>query len=110
MKPSIEPEPMWSRSTSAVYGWLIGIAVSALRQIHFVVSKKMAHNAYWLVVGELAAGALGGAILFAVLASLQNHLRMRSQDASSAPRASARGLSCVSRHRTLTQRILPLTH
>ena len=93
MKQPIELEYMWSVSTGAVYGWLIGIAVSALRQIHFVVSQEVPNDAYMRVVGELIVGACGGAILFVVIASLRNHLRMRSQDASTASRASARGLS-----------------
>ena len=65
---------MWSRSTSAVYGWLGGIAVGALRQIHFVVSNDVPNDVYMRVVGELIIGACSGAILFAVLASLRNHL------------------------------------
>jgi hypothetical protein len=77
MKQPIEPEPMWSRSTSAVYGWLSGIAVSAVHQVHFVVSNDVPNDAYMLVVGELAAGAFSGAILFVVVASLRNHLRRR---------------------------------
>jgi hypothetical protein len=78
MKQPIEPELMWSRSTSAVYGWLVGIAVSAVRQVHFVVSNDVPNDAYMRVVGELAAGAFGGAILFAMIASLRNHLRRRA--------------------------------
>ena len=47
-----------------------GIAVSAVRQVHFVVSNDVPNDAYMRVVGELAAGAFGGAILFAAIASL----------------------------------------
>ena len=78
---------MWSRSTSAVYGWSSGIAVGALRQIHFVVSNDVPTDAYMRVVGELAAGAFGGAILFAVGASLRNHLRQRAAATATAPMA-----------------------
>ena len=78
---------MWSLSTSAVYGWLSGIAVSALRQIHFVVSNDVPNDAYMRVVGELIVGACGGAILFAVIASLRNHLRRRSQATATASMA-----------------------
>jgi hypothetical protein len=93
MKQPIESEPMWSRSTSAVYGWLSGIAISALRQIHFVVSEDVPNDVYLLVVGELIVGAGGGATLFAGIASLRNHLRKRSAVTTTASRASARGLS-----------------
>jgi len=87
MKSPIELEPMWSRSTSAVYGWLTGIAVSAVRQVHFVVSNDVPNDAYMRVVGELAAGAFSGAILFVVIASLRNHLRRRAAATATASMA-----------------------
>ena len=87
MKQPIEPEATWSRSTSAVYGWLSGIAASAVRQVHFVVSKDVPNDAYMRVLGELAAGAFGGAIPFAAIASLRNHLRRRSQATATASMA-----------------------
>ena len=87
MKQPIEPEPMWSRSISAVYGWLIGIAVSALRQVHFVVSQDVSNDAYMRIVAELIIGACGGAILFATIASLRNHIRRRTAATLTAPRA-----------------------
>ena len=76
---------MWSRSTSAVYGWLSGIAVGALRQIHFVVSNDVPNDVYMRVVGELIIGACSGAILFAVLASLRNHLRQEGPSHGDSP-------------------------
>ena len=78
---------MWSRSTSAVYGWLSGIAVGALRQIHFVVSNDVPNDAYMRVVGELIIGACSGAILFAVIASLRNHLSRRTSATTTASMA-----------------------
>ena len=87
MKQPIELEPMWSRSTSAVYGWLSGITVGAVRQVHVVVSNEMPHDTYMRVISELAAGTLSGAILFAAIASLRNHLRRRTAATLTAPRA-----------------------
>ncbi|WP_201832699.1 hypothetical protein [Microvirga zambiensis] len=62
----------WSISSSAVYGWLTGIAVGGLHQVHFALSHDNPDNGFLRVVGVLIVGGCGGAILFAGIAMLRN--------------------------------------
>jgi ABC-type uncharacterized transport system permease subunit len=75
MKWRLESEQMCSTSASAVYGWLAGIAASAVHQNHSAISNDTSDNVYMHVVGALIVGAFSGATLFAVIALLRNRSR-----------------------------------
>ena len=69
----LEPAGMWSISSSAVYGWLTGIAAGGLHQVHFALSHDIPDNGFLRVVTVLIAGGCAGSIVFAGIAALQNH-------------------------------------
>ena len=67
-----KPADTWSISSSAVYGWLTGIAAGGLRQVHFALSHDIPDNEFVRVVSVLVVGGCGGAVLFAGIAALRN--------------------------------------
>lgn len=62
----------WCISSSAVYGWIMGIAAGGLNQVYFALSHDIPDNGFLRVVGVLIAGGCGGATLFAGIAMLRN--------------------------------------
>ena len=67
-----EPADTWSISSSAVYGWLTGIAAGGLHQVHFALSHDIPDHEFVRVVSVLMAAGCGGAVLFAGIAALRN--------------------------------------
>jgi hypothetical protein len=80
-----EPAQAWSMSSSAVYGWITGLAVGGLHQVHFALSHAIPDNGFLRVVGILIAAGCAGAILFAGVAGLRNHREQRSGAAAGRP-------------------------
>lgn len=70
-------EPTGSALGSAIYGGLIGTALTALHQIHHTVADDIPHDVYQHILGEWIVGPLSGAILFAVITALKKRLKRR---------------------------------
>jgi ABC-type uncharacterized transport system permease subunit len=77
LKRPSEREPGWSLRGSAINGGLAGIAIAALYQVYSAVTNNIPDNLYVHVFGDFVAGAVGGAILFTVIAFLRNHFKGR---------------------------------
>jgi hypothetical protein len=77
LQRSFEPDLRWSRRSSAIYGGLAGIAIAALHHIYHAISSNIPDNIYAHVIGEIAAGAAGGALLFTAISIIRNHLKGR---------------------------------
>jgi hypothetical protein len=73
----LEPYSKWAIESSAVNGSLVGIATATLHQVHHAISNNIPNDIITHVIGEMFAGALGGALLFAGVACLRNWLRGR---------------------------------
>ena len=56
-----KPADTWSISSSAVYGWLTGIAAGGLHQVYFALSHDIPDNGFLRVVSVLMAAGCGGA-------------------------------------------------
>ena len=67
-----KPADTWSVSSSAVYGWLTGIAVGGRHLVHFARSHDIPDNEFVRVVSVLMAAGCSGAVLFAGIAALRN--------------------------------------
>jgi hypothetical protein len=76
MKPP-SPHLRWDVSSSAVNGCLTGVAVGAVHQVYRAVTNDIPENIYAQVTGEVIAGALIGALLFAGVAVVRNLIRAR---------------------------------
>jgi hypothetical protein len=77
MAQPLRPTQTWSISASASYGGLTGFAVSVIHQIYSSFSKQVPDNVYTQIVGASLIGSVSGAILFAIVASLRNWLKMQ---------------------------------
>jgi ABC-type uncharacterized transport system permease subunit len=56
---------------------LVGIVLGALHEVYHVISNNIPDDIYVHVIGEFVAGAVGGTILFMVIAALRNRLKGR---------------------------------
>jgi hypothetical protein len=81
----LEPEQAWSISSSAVYGWITGLAAGGLHQVHFALSHAIPDNGFLHVVAILIAAGCAVATLFAGVAALRNHREQRSGAAAGRP-------------------------
>lgn len=77
MKTGLRPEQNCSASRGAVDDGLIGIALTALHQIHHTVANDIPNDVYQHILGEWIVGPLSGAILFAVITALKKQLKKR---------------------------------
>jgi hypothetical protein len=77
LKRSFEPNPRWSRRSSAINGGLAGIAIAALHQVYHAISNNTPDIIYAYVIGEMVAGVAGGALLFTAISALRNRLKRR---------------------------------
>jgi zinc transporter ZupT len=74
MRRKLRLEEKWSASVSAFYGGLSGVAASALHQIHQGISSNLPEDLVAHVLGDVIAGAIGGTIIFVLIAVLRNWL------------------------------------
>ncbi|WP_404295221.1 hypothetical protein ACD578_27680 (plasmid) [Microvirga sp. RSM25] len=72
MKRELEPEQHSSVSSGALYGCLIGIALTVFHPIHDTLTDDIPEGALTHPIFDVIAGDLGGAILFAVTTALRN--------------------------------------
>ena len=75
MRKKCTPAPCCDTPGNAVYGGLFGIAVASLHHVHHALTNKIPENIPVHVLAEMAAGALSGAILFAVGSAVCNRLK-----------------------------------
>lgn len=67
-----KPASNWSLRSSAIDGSLVGLAVTSLHHVHHAITNNIPDNIYTHVIGEAAAGLIGGAILFVGVAAVRN--------------------------------------
>jgi hypothetical protein len=79
MRRKLRLEEKWSASVSAFHGGLSGVAASALHEIHHGISNNVPENVVYHVLGEAAACAIGGTIIFVLIAVLRNWFWERRQ-------------------------------
>ena len=65
----------WHTPSSVVDGGLAGIAAASLHHVYHAITNQIPDNIAGHVLAELAAGALGGVILYMAFAALCNRLR-----------------------------------
>jgi hypothetical protein len=62
---------------NARFGGLAGIAVASLHHVYHALSNQIPENIPAHVLGEMAAGAFGGVIVFAVVSAVCNRIKAR---------------------------------
>ena len=79
MKKERHPARCWDYAESTWNGTLFGIAAAALHQFHHAITDQIPDNIPVHVLGECAAFALGGAVLFAAASAICNFLTRAKQ-------------------------------
>ena len=74
MKKERKPAQRWDYAYGARMGVLAGIAVGSLHQVYRAFTNQIPENILAHVLGEMAAFALGGAVLFAAALAICNFL------------------------------------
>ena len=75
MKKERKPARCWDYAESARNGALFGIAAASLLQVYHAIMNQTPDNIPAHVLGECAALAMGGAVLFAAASAICNRLK-----------------------------------